>query len=75
MSKKAHNLLYALLCSVVDMEVDAHSTPTPVLLDKDIDVGHRSFLSAVQHKELQPLRPRPPRELLLLDERWTDRSV
>ena len=44
--------------------------PTPELLDPNIDSGHRSYLSMVQWVQLTVLRPRPPRELLWLDQRW-----
>ena len=46
----------------------AGHVPTPNLLDPNIDSGHRSYLSAVQWVELTVLRPRPPRELLWLDQ-------
>ena len=46
---------------------------TPELLDPNIDSGHRSYLSAVQQVQLTVLRPRPPRELLWLDQRWFGR--
>ena len=41
---------------------------TPVLLDPTIDSGHRSFLAKVQHQELNVLRPRPPAELVPVDQ-------
>src|SRR5438105_430735 len=48
----------------------AKYSPTPDLLDPNIDSGHRSYLSAVQRVELATLRSRPPRELLWLDQCW-----
>jgi len=46
---------------------------TPELLEHSLDVRHRSYLSAVEGKELHELRPRGPKELLHLDARWLDR--
>ena len=46
---------------------------TPELLDPHIDSGHRSYLSAVKRVELTVLRPRPPAQLLWLDQRWVAR--
>ena len=47
---------------------------TPELLDPVIDSGHRSFLAAVEGRDLHVLRPRPPEERIGLDPRWFDRS-
>jgi len=51
----------------------ARHVATPELLDPNIDSGHRSYLSAVQRVQLTVLRPRPPRELLWLDQHWFGR--
>ena len=45
---------------------------TPEFLDPHIDSGHRSYLSAVKRVQLT-LRPRPPAQLLWLDQRWVGR--
>jgi hypothetical protein len=44
-----------------------------MLLDRTIDQGHRSYLSAVEHRELSVLLCRPPAEFLRIDERWIAR--
>lgn len=48
---------------------------TPELLDRDVDMVHRSYLSAVTRTNLEVLRLRTPRDLLRLDERWFGRYV
>ena len=47
---------------------------TPELVDPVIDSSHRSFLVAVEGRDLHVLRPRPPEERIGLDPRWFDRS-
>jgi hypothetical protein len=49
--------------------------PTPELLDPVIDAGHRSFVAAVERRELHVLRPRPPAEVLTVHEAWVGRYV
>ncbi|WVZ95570.1 hypothetical protein U9M48_041316 [Paspalum notatum var. saurae] len=51
----------------------AGGLPTSELLDADIDSGHRSYLSAVEHKRLRTFQCRPPAEYLCLDNRWVGR--
>ncbi|WVZ72102.1 LOW QUALITY PROTEIN: hypothetical protein U9M48_020614 [Paspalum notatum var. saurae] len=46
---------------------------TPELLDPGIDLGHRSYMSAVQHKHLAIFQCRLPKEYLELDNRWIER--
>ncbi|WVZ61673.1 hypothetical protein U9M48_011510 [Paspalum notatum var. saurae] len=51
----------------------AEEEPTPELLDPGVDSGHRSYLSAVQHKHLATFQCRPPKEYLELDNHWIKR--
>ncbi|WVZ95563.1 hypothetical protein U9M48_041309 [Paspalum notatum var. saurae] len=51
----------------------AGGLPTSELLDADIDSGHRSYLSVVEHKRLRTFQCRPPAEYLCLDNRWVGR--
>lgn len=51
----------------------AEELPTPELLDPGIDSGHRSYMSAVEHKKLATFQCRPPKEYLELDDRWLER--
>ncbi|WVZ95908.1 hypothetical protein U9M48_041614 [Paspalum notatum var. saurae] len=51
----------------------AEEGSTPDLLDPVIDSGHRSYLSAVEHKSLGTFQCRPPKEVLELDDRWLQR--
>ena len=52
-----------------------NDVPTPELLDPGIDLGHRSYLLAVEHRHLGVLRPHPPAEFLCLDPQWIGRYV
>ncbi|WVZ57508.1 hypothetical protein U9M48_007886 [Paspalum notatum var. saurae] len=52
--------------------VMAEEEPTPELLDPGIDSGHRSYMSAVEHKHLATFQCRPPKEYLELDNRWLE---
>ena len=45
------------------------------LLDLVIDSSHRSFFAAVEHRALEVLCPRPPREQISIDHDWIDRYV
>jgi len=45
------------------------------LLDPVIDSSHRSFFTAVEHRALQVLRPRPPAEIASIHPDWVDRYV
>ncbi|WVZ83036.1 hypothetical protein U9M48_030221 [Paspalum notatum var. saurae] len=51
----------------------AEELPTPELLDPVVDSGHRSYMSAVEHKHLATFQCRPPKEYLELDNRWLQR--
>ena len=51
-----------------DMEMDS-------LLDPVIDSTHRSYFAAVEHRALEVLRPRPPREAISIPHDWVDRYV
>ncbi|WVZ91999.1 hypothetical protein U9M48_038098 [Paspalum notatum var. saurae] len=51
----------------------AEKLPTPELLDPVVDSGHRSYMSAVEHKQLATFQCRPPKEYLELDNRWLQR--
>ncbi|WVZ59309.1 hypothetical protein U9M48_009466, partial [Paspalum notatum var. saurae] len=51
----------------------AENLPTPELLDPVVDSGHRSYMSAVEHKQLATFQCRPPKEYLELDNRWLQR--
>ncbi|WVZ79574.1 hypothetical protein U9M48_027139 [Paspalum notatum var. saurae] len=48
----------------------AEEPPTPEPLDPVVDSGHRSYMSAVEHKHLATFQCRPPKEYLELDNRW-----
>ncbi|WVZ90564.1 hypothetical protein U9M48_036855 [Paspalum notatum var. saurae] len=41
--------------------------------DPVVDSGHRSYISAVEHKHLATFQSRPPKEYLELDNRWLQR--
>ncbi len=47
----------------------------PELLDRDVDLEYRSYLSAVTRTKLEVLRLRAPRALLRYDERWFGRYL
>ncbi|WVZ94991.1 hypothetical protein U9M48_040806 [Paspalum notatum var. saurae] len=49
--------------------------PTLEPLDPVVDSGHRSYMSAVEHKHLATFQCRPPKEYLELDNRWLQRVV
>ena len=44
-------------------------------LDPVIDSSHRSFFAAVEHRALEVLRPRPPREQISIHHDWVGRCV
>ena len=52
----------------VGMDIDS-------LLDPVIDSSHRPFFAAVEHRALEVLRPRPPREQISIHHDWVDRYV
>ncbi|WVZ50679.1 hypothetical protein U9M48_001911, partial [Paspalum notatum var. saurae] len=45
----------------------------PSRLTRGVDSGHRSYMSAVEHKHLATFQCRPPKEYLELDNRWLQR--
>ena len=45
------------------------------LLDPVIDSSPRSFFAAVEHRALEVLRPRPPREAVSIHHEWVDSYV
>ena len=45
------------------------------LLDPVIDLSHRFFFAAVEHRALEVLRPRPPGEAISIHHDWCDRYV
>ncbi|WVZ72122.1 hypothetical protein U9M48_020633 [Paspalum notatum var. saurae] len=51
----------------------AEEPPTLEPLDPVVDSGHRSYMSAVEHKHLATFQCRPPKEYLELDNRWLQR--
>ncbi|WVZ91587.1 hypothetical protein U9M48_037737 [Paspalum notatum var. saurae] len=51
----------------------AEEEPTPELLDPGIDSGHRSYMSAVEHKHLATFQCRPPKEYLELNNCWLEK--
>lgn len=55
------------------LAIMAARTDTPDLLDPNIDMVHRSRLSAIQNVQLNTLRPRAPDRLLRIDHRWVVR--
>ncbi|WVZ90776.1 hypothetical protein U9M48_037044 [Paspalum notatum var. saurae] len=59
--------------TVIGNDGMAEEPPTPELLDPVVDSGHRSYMSAVEHKHLATFQCRPPKEYLELDNRWLQR--
>jgi hypothetical protein len=45
------------------------------LLDRDIDLTHRSYHTAMEHAHLDPPRLLAGREILRHDDHWTDRYI
>ena len=60
------------MCSNIFLNV---GTEMDSLLDPVIDSSHMSFFAAVEHRALEVLRPRPPREQISIHHDWVDMYV